>query len=156
MKPLKLKVPHLHPWNIKPSPHPPHRSTQSITHESYQTQIPSKTGNWHLLSSLPALGLKCPGADATNLITEMEEGWWKRMIHLLGLSKKRYIRLFHHPSSIFLISPESHMPGGQTGEASEFAKVRTPTGFLGHISTPDFTVLPTMTIKCVWPYEMAT
>lgn len=86
---------------------------------------------WHLICILLALELKCSRADAANPITEMEEGCWKRLIHLLGFSKKRWLSLFHHPSSIFLISPKIHMPGGQTGEANEIAKVRIPTGILG-------------------------
>lgn len=77
-KTLKFKVPYLHPWNIKPPPYP-NWSTQIIilSHSKLSDTDTLWDWKWHLLCTLPALGLKCSKADAANLITEMEEGWWK-------------------------------------------------------------------------------
>lgn len=49
----------------------------------------------------------------------------------LEFFQKEMDQVFPPPSSIFLISPKIHMPGGQTGEANEFAKVRIPKGIPG-------------------------
>lgn len=112
---------------------------------------------WHLICILPALGLKCSRADAANLITKMEEGWWKRLIHLLGFSKQRWINLCHHPSSFFLISPKIHMPESQKGEAKWVCQGqdphRHPKDTFPYLTLPSFLLWH---FQWVWPYGMAT
>lgn len=80
---------------------------------------------WHLLRILPALGLKCYQPNHRN------GGGMEKVDPSLGFIQEEMDQAF--PSSLlhFPISPKIHMPGGQTGKANEFVKVRIPTGILG-------------------------